>query len=125
MKEGRASARTLSTRAALASRLTGRNCMRGGLPDQPDYSAAIQSWRRRAPWYRRLSARLGLQGKLIVCFMMLLLTALGGSYWLFLREARTNLWRSISERNVSLAQTLAMAATAPLYESDLRELTRI
>jgi signal transduction histidine kinase len=95
------------------------------LPDQPEYTAAIQSWLARTPWYRRASARLGLQGKLIVCFMMLLLTALFGSYWLFLRETRDNMWRATCERIVTLSQTLAMAATAPLDEEDKAGLTRM
>ena len=99
--------------------------MKVGSPNQPDYAAAIQTWRQHAPLLRRVSARLGLQGKLIVCFMALLLIALGASYWLFLREARTNIWRSSCERTVSLAQTLSMAATGPLDDGDVRNLSRI
>ena len=99
--------------------------MRPGTSEQPDYSAAIKGWRARTTWYRRASARLGLQGKLIVCFMFLLLLALFGSYWLFLRETRASMWHSSSERAVALAQTMALAATGPLEENDLRELTRI
>src|SRR5258708_925828 len=94
-------------------------------PGQSDYSAAMQSWRETAPWFRRLSARLGLQGKLIVCFMFLLVLAMSGSYWLFLRESRANVWRNASERTASLAQTLAMAATAPLDTTNYAELTRM
>src|SRR2546422_8721759 len=102
--------------------------MAGTLPDKlekVDYSAAMHTWRQRAPWYRRVTARLGLQGKLIVCFMFLLVLAMSGSYWLFLRESRANLWRNSSERTASLAQTLAMAATAPLDTSDVAELNRM
>jgi signal transduction histidine kinase len=95
------------------------------VPEEVDYSAAKQSWLAAAPWYRRFTARLGLQGKLIVCYMFLLLLAMSASYWLFLREARTNLWRSVNGRTASLAQTLAMAATAPLDAGDERELARM
>ena len=100
---------------------------RGAVPeiDDVDYSAAEESWLAHAPWFRRFTARLGLQGKLIVCFMFLLLIALSASYWLFLREARTNLWRSVNGRTASLAQTLAMAATGPLDANDERELRRM
>ncbi|MEO6434331.1 MAG: HAMP domain-containing sensor histidine kinase [Tepidisphaeraceae bacterium] len=85
----------------------------------------MRHWRDRAPWYRRATARLGLQGKLILCFMVLLLIAMGGSYWLFLRETRESMWRSSCERDTSLAQTMALAATGPLEGNDLAELTRI
>src|SRR6266567_339646 len=98
--------------------------MAGTLPDKIDFyaEAAMPLPARPAPWFRRVSARLGLQGKLIVCFMFLLVLAMSGSYWLFLRESRANLWRNTCERTASLAQTLAMAATAPLDTSDFPEL---
>src|SRR6185436_12999161 len=96
--------------------------MSSELPEQPDYSAAIQTWFARTPWWRRLSARLGLQGKLVICFMSLLLFTLTCSYWLFLRESRDTMWRATCERATNLAQTLAMAAREPLAKSDEREL---
>src|SRR5688572_16480015 len=95
------------------------------LTEQPDYSQAMQSWWERSPWYRRATARLGLQGKLIICFMTLLLIALCGSYYLFLRETRATLWHAVSERIVNVSQSLAMAATQPLDQGDVAELTRI
>ena len=57
--------------------------------DKSELAASMRSLYDRLPWYRRASARLGLQGKLVICFMSLLLIALGSSYWLFLRETRT------------------------------------
>jgi signal transduction histidine kinase len=99
--------------------------MRADMSEQPQSAPAMLSSRLRARWYRRAAARLSLQGKLILCFMMLLLIALSASYCLFLREARTNLWRSSCERTVALAQTLSMAATGPLDSNDTANLTRI
>src|SRR5690606_911388 len=78
-----------------------------------------------SPWYRRASARIGLQGKLIICFMFLLLLALSGSYWLFLRETQVSMLRTASERAAALAQTMALAAAGPLEANDVAELTRI
>jgi hypothetical protein len=95
------------------------------LSNQPDYDAAMQSWWERSPWYRRATARLGLQGKLIICFMTLLLIALCGSYYLFLRETRATLWHELSERIANVSQSLAMAATEPLDQADVAELSRI
>ncbi|MEA2735475.1 MAG: two-component system, NarL family, sensor histidine kinase BarA, partial [Humisphaera sp.] len=93
--------------------------------DQPDYTAAMQSWWARVPWYRRATARLGLQGKLIICFMVLLLATLLGSYYLFLHEARATMWHATCERIINVSQSLAMAAARPLEEGDTAELTRI
>ena len=95
------------------------------LPEQPEEAAALRSRFALLPWYRRISARLSLQGKLVLCFMFLLLIALGGSYSLFLRETRATMWRATAERTVSLAQTLAMAGAGPLETGDEKEITRI
>ena len=99
--------------------------MQAGTPLQPDRSPAQPGWPQRFTWYRRATARLGLQGKLIVCFMLLLVLAMCGSYWLFLRQTREGMWRSSSERAIALAQTMALGVTGPLEENDIRELTRI
>ncbi|HYO08972.1 MAG TPA: HAMP domain-containing sensor histidine kinase [Tepidisphaeraceae bacterium] len=85
----------------------------------------MRAFFERSPWYRRLSARMGLQGKLILCFMFLLLIALSGSYWLFIRQTRATMWRATSERAVGLVQTLAMAASTPLEDGDAHELRRM
>ena len=96
------------------------------LSAQPDdHNAAMQTWWARSSWYRRATARLGLQGKLIICFMTLLLIALCGSYYLFLRETRATLWHELSERIANVSESLAMAATQPLDQGDRAELTRI
>ena len=92
---------------------------------QPPPPAKAKAKARNLRWFRRVTARLGLQGKLIVCFMFLLVLAMSGSYWLFLRESRANLRRTAGERTASLAQTLAMAASQPLDTSDTRELVRM
>src|SRR5688572_3026360 len=95
------------------------------IPEQPEYAAAVRSFLARSPWWRRFGARMGLQSKLIICFMFLLLIGLSASYWLFLRETRTTMWHATCERAVALAQTLAMAASTPLFEDDTAEITRI
>jgi signal transduction histidine kinase len=93
--------------------------------NQSDYAVAIQKWIAHAPWYRRMSAKVGLQAKLVMCFMFLLLITLSCSYWLFLREWRATMWRETSERAVNLAQTLGMAAREPLQTNDERELSKM
>jgi len=51
--------------------------MESAQEDNFDYSAAVRTWMERAPWYQRFSRRFGLQGKLVLCFMLLLSVALG------------------------------------------------
>jgi signal transduction histidine kinase len=88
-------------------------------------AAAAPTWWERSSWYRRVTARLGLQGKLIICFMTLLLIAMSGSYYLFLRETRATLWHALCERIANVSQSLAMAATQPLDEGDVAQLARM
>src|SRR5206468_1195947 len=40
--------------------------------DKSELAASMRSLYDRLPWYRRASARMGLQGKLVICFMSLL-----------------------------------------------------
>ena len=56
----------------------------------PAATAAQAWWERSSVVPPASTARLGLQGKLIICFMLLLLIAMCGSYWLFLRETRAD-----------------------------------
>ncbi|HEX8524018.1 MAG TPA: HAMP domain-containing sensor histidine kinase [Tepidisphaeraceae bacterium] len=74
---------------------------------------------------RGWSQRLGLQGKLIICFMMLLVAALGGSHFVFLRESRAALLHGASQRALCVAQTLAMAGRIPLDDVDKDELSKM
>jgi hypothetical protein len=108
---------------AAAAAAAGAN-VRSTPADAPAVAPA-QSWMQRSSWYRRVTARLGLQGKLIICFMLLLLIAMSGSYYLFLRETRATLWHALCERIVNISQSLAMAATQPLDEGDVAQLTRM
>src|SRR5215210_2716881 len=84
-------------------------------PD-PDYESPILSWERKVPWYRRVSGRTGLQGKLVLSFMFLLTVSLGSSCWLFLTESHVVLDRIMSDQAVAVAQTLAMAGETPMAE---------
>jgi signal transduction histidine kinase len=90
-----------------------------------DYEASIRTWERKVPLYRRISARTGLQGKLVLSFMFLLTVSLGSSCWLFLTESRVVLDRVMSEQARAISHTLAMASETPLDRGDLGELDRI
>jgi signal transduction histidine kinase len=93
--------------------------------DNADYAERVRSWERRVPWYRRISARTGLQGKLVLSFMVLLTVSMGSALWLFLNESHVALDRASGEQSRVMSQTLAMAGEAPLARRDVPELTRM
>jgi signal transduction histidine kinase len=90
-----------------------------------EYAADVRTWERRAPWYRRISARTGLQGKLVLSFMFLLTLSMASALWLFLNESHLVLGRVIGEQSRVMSQTLAMASETALNRRDLPELNRI
>jgi signal transduction histidine kinase len=77
---------------------------------------------RRQPWYRRASARLGLQGKLLAAFFALLALALGASCWMFVSESRKQLDSVMGEHARQLASALAMASVDRVRNHQLDEL---
>jgi signal transduction histidine kinase len=93
--------------------------------EKPDYVAGIRSWERRAPWYRRISAHTGLQGKLVLSFMLLLTLSMASALWLFLNESHVVLERVMAEQSRAVSQTLAMAIEGPLGRRDVPDLQRV
>src|SRR5829696_2828018 len=93
--------------------------------DKLDYAVAIRSWMQRAPWYRRFSNRFGLQGKLVLCFMLLLSIALGGSSYMFLSQSRKQLGDMIGEQGRQISSALALASKPAMLTGNRSELRRI
>ncbi len=93
--------------------------------DSIDYDAKIRMWEQCVPWWRRRSARIGIQGKLFLGFIFLLAVAMGGSYYLFLTENRRVLAIARGEHTVELSQAIAMASEPLLSEGNTGELHRI
>jgi signal transduction histidine kinase len=91
----------------------------------PDYDATIRSWERKTPWYRRVSARTGIQGKLVLTFTFLLVTAMTASSWLYVSDSRRVLHRVMGEQASGVSRTLAMASETALGRHDTAELTRV
>ena len=94
-------------------------------PEKTDYSTRVRSWEQRAPWYRRISAHTGLQGKLVLSFMLLLTVSMASALWLFLNESHLVLDRVMAEQSRAVSQTLAMATEVPLSRRDVSDLNRI
>ena len=57
--------------------------MRQTLVTKSEYDEMYRSWERDASLPRRVLARIGIEGKLILGFLVLMLMTLGGSYWQF------------------------------------------
>src|SRR5688500_2965331 len=77
---------------------------------KPDYMDAMRRWERRAGWLRRISNRFGLQGKLVICFLLLLTGALGGSSMMYLRQSKQQLSDMIGEQARQISSALALAS---------------
>ncbi|MDQ3440224.1 MAG: ATP-binding protein [Planctomycetota bacterium] len=99
--------------------------MESALDENFDYGDALQSWERRAPWYRRFSNRFGLQGKLVICFMLLLSVALGASSYMFLRQSSRQLSDMIGEQGRQISSALALASKPAMITGNRAELERI
>lgn len=83
------------------------------------------SWEQTAPWFRRSSAKLGLQGKLTIGFMFLMSVALGGSCWFFMSESRAAMERVVQKQATAISHTLAMASETFIKDGDTLELRRL
>jgi signal transduction histidine kinase len=83
-----------------------------------EYDATVRDWERRAPWYRRISARTGLQGKLVLSFMFLLVVTLTASSMQFIGEGREITEEVLGGKAATIAGTVAIAAEDALARGD-------
>src|ERR1700743_161100 len=75
--------------------------------------------------HRRIGHSVGIHGKLIVSFMILMLLAVGASCWVFVREAHEDMNRLIASRVSEMSQTLALAGTPDLIQRDIAGLNSL
>src|SRR5688500_15247780 len=99
--------------------------MADGKNVKSDYMAAIRAWELRTGWLRRISNRFGLQGKLVICFMLLLSAALGGSSYMFLSESRKQLGDMMGEQGRQISSALALASKPAMATRNRAELKAI
>lgn len=76
----------------------------------------------RDPLYRRIGHSVGIHGKLIISFMILLFLAVSASCWVFVHEARDDTNRLIDQRVSEMSQTLAMAGAVDLANHNVANL---
>jgi signal transduction histidine kinase len=79
---------------------------------------------RPSAW-KQFLAEIGLQGKLILAFSLLLMIGLSTSSWMFVKKSRETLEDILGEQARQISQTLAMAATSPYAGNDTDELRRL
>src|SRR5882672_2164274 len=75
--------------------------------------------------WKQFLAEIGLQGKLILAFSMLLMIGLSTSSWMFVKKSRETLEDILGEQARQISQTLAMAAASPYGGNDIEELQRL
>jgi signal transduction histidine kinase len=92
--------------------------MEADRPKTTDYHTRMRDWERKAPWFRRISARTGLQGKLILSFMFLLLVTLGASSLQFVNENRQVTAQVLREKATTLAHAVAVGGEVAIEQSD-------
>ena len=73
-------------------------------------------------WHRRALARVGLQGKLVLCFMALLSAGLGASCYVFVSHSSRQLAEMVGENARQLSYSLALAARGALEAGESDEL---
>jgi signal transduction histidine kinase len=83
-----------------------------------EYESHVRGWERRAPWFRRISARTGLQGKLVLSFMFLLVITLGAASIQFMLESRQMTAEVLGAKAETIAGTIAVGAEPALARGD-------
>src|SRR3954453_2607157 len=73
----------------------------------PEVDAAPPLWERKS-WAEKLTPTLGLQGKLLLCFMALLTLALGASCVIFMSQTANPLDDILGQQTQQLATALAV-----------------
>ena len=94
-------------------------------PTNPPQSAFDRIARRpRLSWRRRLTERLGLQGKLVFSFSLLLAIAIGSCTLVFVFKMRERVGDLMSEQATTLVKSLATAGENALAENRTDDLLR-
>jgi len=91
---------------------------RAGAPTSPPLAPPTSFWRRWA-------IPTGLQGRLVLCFSLLLLVALTASFWSFASRTADTVSDILGEQARQIAQTLAMASGPACEVQDVTQLQQL
>ena len=86
--------------------------------ERAEYDDRFRTWARRAPWFRRISARTGIQGKLVLSFMFMLVLTLGAASIQFMRESRQTTAEVLGGKALTIAGTVGVGAEPALARED-------
>jgi signal transduction histidine kinase len=92
--------------------------------DRPG-AQTLRQWEEHAPAFRRWSARMGLQGKLIFAFMYVLVLAIGASCWLFGSQSSERISDIMGEQARQISYALSLAAKSSFEQRNQTELSLI
>jgi signal transduction histidine kinase len=81
--------------------------------------------RRKTPWFRQISAHTGLQGKLVLSFMFLLVVTLGAASIQFVNESRQITEQVLGAKATTLANAVGVGAERALVRGDAAELSAV
>jgi signal transduction histidine kinase len=93
-------------------------------PLQSEHESTIQAWQTSAPWHRRFSMRMGLEGKLILSFVLVLTVAMAVTCLVFADETRQRLRDIMGEQARQVATALCMTSERAVKTGDWAELDR-
>ena len=91
---------------------------------KPSMMPRLKSWSQRASYLRRFSSRIGLQGKLLLCFFLLILTCAGTNCWMFARQSGQQLNDIMAAQARQLCSGLALSSEENIDHGRWGELTR-
>jgi signal transduction histidine kinase len=90
-----------------------------------EYRPHTEGRGRNTPWFRRISVHTGLQGKLVLSFMFLLVVTLGAASIQFVNESREITEQVLGAKATTLATAVGVGAERPLVRGDLAELSAV
>lgn len=90
-----------------------------------EHETRMRSWVRRTPSFRGISARTGLQGKLVLSFMLLLVATLGAASFQFVEESRAMTREVLGSKAMTIAGAVAATAEGAMEQGDTRELAAL
>jgi signal transduction histidine kinase len=91
-------------------------------PQYEEHAASLRDWSRGTPLPRRVSMRLGLQAKIILCFMALFSCAIGACSWTFVKLNTERLADLMGEQTRQLATALALSSEQAVRQGSTDQL---
>lgn len=89
---------------------------------QSEHASSIRHWEQTAPWYRRISMRMGIETKLVLCFVSVLSGVLGITCFSFAWETHHRLADIMAEQARQMAMALSLTSERMLRVGDWDEL---